>query len=211
MPEWNLGQILSNSTARIGRRADVPASTASLFANQAYLDVSQRANHALFESKAVMSTSSGSDIVGLPDDFDEPIVISLATDVSSAKTLERIDVYEYDAIHQEDGSLGIPDRYAIYRDCLELHPSPDSAYSIEMRYKSFVSELVNTSDVPSINTGWRFAIVLKTEQYLMEYVNDFAGAASKRNEYLDFVRSLDDDYAKRQKDRSGVGVWQAAY
>lgn len=194
MPSWTLGEILSNATKRIGRRHDVSKSDASLFANQAYHDVQERADFALSERTAVSSTTSGQESVDLPADLNELISLS---NLSSHQTLRRTSVEAID--NTDPDSLGEPTEYALFRDSALLKPSADSAYSLQFRYKSFATDLVAESDIPSVSTPWRFPILLKTEEYLLELTGDSAGAVAKRNQYLSAVRSLDDDEAKRQK------------
>lgn len=194
MPSWTLGDLLSSATKRIGRRADIDKSDASLFVNQAYHDVQERADFALSERIAVSSTTSGENKIDCPADMNELIALS---NLSSNQTLRRMSVEDID--NTDVDSLGEPTEYALYRDWIELGPSPDSAYSLQLRYKSFATDLVNDSDIPSVSTPWRFPILLKAEEYLLELTGDSAGAASKRNQYLSAVRSLDDDEAKRQK------------
>lgn len=197
MPKWDLDQITSKATQAIGRRADIPRSEASFWANAAYAFVAERAPHALQEQVATSSTTSGENRVDLPPDFNELETLSFLTDVGSSRTLRQTSPDKVDATGFDDP--GKPDEFVLYSDWLELFPSPDSAYSLQLRYKSHNTDLVNGSDVPSVATPWRRAVYDKTKELLLsEVVNDPAAAAAQRNEFLDTIQSLRDDHAKRQ-------------
>lgn len=198
MPKWDLGDIMSWATKGVGRRADIDRSDVSFLANQAYADVADRAPHALQEKIAVSSTTSGENRIDLPADFNQLKTASFLTDIGSRRTLRQTNQEWVDA--EGFDSVGKPDRFVLYNDWMELHPSPDSAYSLQIRYKAQASTLAAESDVPSLATPWRFPVMRKTQEYLMsEILQDPAGAAAKRNEYLDAVNSLDDTRARRQR------------
>lgn len=211
MPKWNLGQIASKATRAVGRRADLDLSEVSFWINEAYNFVAERAPHNEQERIAVSSTTSGENRVDLPGDFNELRTLSFLTDVGSRRTLKQTNTEFVDAEGFDD--VGKPDRFVLYDNWLELHPSPDSAYSLQIRYKSFNTDLKAESDVPSVSTPWRRAIYDKTKELLYsEVLNDPASAAAQRNEFLNTVTSLDDDEAKRQKaSREQMGVQPYLY
>ena len=204
MARWNLGEIMSDVTARLGRRVDIPKSVVSRYANQAYEDVANVARPANLERIAVSSTTSGENRYDLPADFYEPIQLSWLTNIGSSRTLRRKNVEQVDATGFKP--LGIPDSYVLYGNWLELDPSPDSAYSLQLRYRSFVTTMVGPGDVPSLSTDWRFPIVLKTESYLHQWLGDTERAGGANNAYLSHIQTLDTDRARRQRDPSSMRV-----
>lgn len=196
MPSFNLGQLMSNATARIGRRSDLATSDVSYWVNTAYMIVQTQAPSQLQERIATSSTTSGENRISLPTDFYQPINLSYLTDVGSRRTLVLTGPDKVDA--EGFTPVGISDRYVLYSDWMELHPSPDSAYSLQLRYLSYATDLVNTTDVPSLSTPWRYAVQLKSEQLLAELLNDELLSAKKANDYLAYTSTLDTDQAKRQ-------------
>jgi hypothetical protein len=205
MARWNLGQIMSYATAGVGQRRDIPISIASFIANEAMHQVYAAAPHAWQEKLAISSTTSGENRVFLPNDFMEPISLSYLTDIASSRTLR----YERDpARFDSEGftPVSVPDRYTIYNGWMELHPSPNSAYSLQLRYRSYTTDLIEKTDIPSVSTDWRYAVVLKSRQLLAEWLPDLQLANALRDRYIEHIATLDSDRAKRQGDHSGWGV-----
>jgi len=205
MPSWTLAEITSQATARIGRRADMPLSTVSFWANQAYQEVAEVSPHALQERLAVSSTSSGENRFQLPSDYKEILSLSYLTNIaSSARTLRRISLARADI--QDPDALGVPNSYVQYNDFLELWPSPNSAYSMQLRYRQWVPDMVSLASVPSLSTPYRYAILLKTEQHLHEFLGNDERAVNAEFRYQQFLSQVNNDEARRQHDAGGFGV-----
>ena len=212
MPAFTLGEIMSQGTARVGRRADIPLSDASFWANVAYLEVADAIPFALQERIAISSTTSGENRFDLPSDCGEPLSLQLTSIAASSTTSTggsiRTDIeWSYTtlrltsiAAHDARGHLpgGTPTEFAFYNNWLELWPSPDSGYSLQLRYRSLVTDMLATTEVPSISTPWRPAILLRFESFLHEYLGNDAAAAQSFNRYLAFVNTKKTDEARRQ-------------
>ncbi len=190
--------MISDLTNRLGR-GDIPQSTVSRYVNQAYLDVVDMSDPVAQERIALSSTTSGENRIDLPSDFQTPISLSYLTDIgNSARTLGIIAPESIDAAGFTP--VGISDRYALFADWLELFPSPNSAYSLQLRYKSFATVMTASGDAPSISTAWRFPIVLKAQSYLHGWLNEPDRALQANDTFLRHVSALDTDRANRQTD-----------
>lgn len=203
MPNWTLGELMSQATLRAGRRSDIAASTVSLWVNQAIQDVALEAPQALLEKIAISSTSSGENRITLPSDYYETVSLSyLSATYGSAYTLTRRSEVGLDA----DGfsPIGKSTHYALYNNWLELWPSPDSSYSLQLRYRGYPSDLTATSAVPSLDTEWRYVALLRAEQYIHEYLGNYDDAQLAAVRYLTRVSALKDVYAKRHASRDGM-------
>lgn len=198
MPVWTLGEIMSAATTRIGRRSDIAASEVSRWANQAIQDVALESPQAQLEKIAISSTSSGENRIDLPEDFYEPLTLSYSGDSapSSVRTLRRWSADQVDAVGFS--TPGIPTQYVLYSDFMELHPSPSSAWSLQLRYRAYPTDITSTSSVPSLATEWRYAALLRTEQYLHEWLGNHDDAQLSLMRYLAKVSSMKDLEAKRQ-------------
>ena len=204
MPSWTLEEITSQATARVGRRANLPLSTVSFWANQAYQEVAEIAPHALQEAIAISSTSSAENRFQLPSDFKEILSLSYLTNVGSSRTFRRISFARADV--QDPDVLGIPQEYVQYNDFLELWPSPNSAYSLQLRYRIWVDDMVSLNSVPSLSTPYRYAILLKTEQHLHESLGNDERALNAEFRYQQFLSQVNNDESRRQHDAGGFGV-----
>lgn len=198
MPAWTLADLMSRATTRIGRRSDIAASDASFYVNMAYQEVAQAAPSALMETITVSSTTSGENRIELPADCLEIINLSWLTQVgtNSARTLRRTSPNQVDQAGFD--TLGKPDQYVIFSNWMELWPSPDSSYSLQLRYYAYPSDMTVTTAIPSLATEWRPAVLYLSEALLHEHLgNDYEGATA-RARYAAYTASLKDTQARRQ-------------
>lgn len=143
---------------------DIQPSRVSFYVNQAQRDVANRVQQLEFERIAVSSTSSGEDKLFLPADCERVLALSFATGASH-RIIPQTDLDGFDSRSQ--GTLtGLPQVYASYASWLEFYPSPDSAYSLQLRYLARLSEVTNLDQVPSVDTRYHQAVLFKTVHYL---------------------------------------------
>lgn len=189
---------MSNATARIGRRSDLAVSTISYWVNVAYQEVAQAAPSALMEILTVSSTTSGENRLELPTDCMELINLSWLTTLGtqSGQTLRRTNVNRVD--QAGFNPIGKPSEFALFNNWIELWPSPDSSYSLQMRYIGYPADMTATTAVPSLATEWRPAVQYLAEAFLHEYVGNELEAASARARYAGYTASLKDKEARRQ-------------
>lgn len=202
MPQWTLGQLMSQATTRIGRRSDIPPSTVSFWANQAIEDVALEAPQSSLESITAFSTVSGTSRYSLPANMYELLSLSYTSQAqvsSSALTLRRMDERNADAMYGGNGAQ--PTHFVMYANWCELWPSPNSAYSMQFRSRLYPSELTLTSATPSLDTEWRPLALLRLEQYLHEHLGNDDSAAVAAARFLQRVSTLKDSIAKRQSPR----------
>ncbi len=186
---------MSKATTRIGRRSDIAASDVSFYVNMAYQEIAAAQPHALLETLTVSSTTSGENRIELPADCMEITMLSwLTTDIGSAMTLRRISTDQVDAVNTAQGK---PSQYALYSNWLELWPSPDSSYSLQMRYIAYPSDMTATTMVPSLATEWRPAVLYLSEALLHEHVGNELEGANARARYAGYAMSLKNTAARR--------------
>jgi len=217
MPILTLGQVMSMGTTLAGGRNDFSSSEASTWANLALeqIVVVQGGHHAPRESIAISSTTSGGNRIGLPTDFGYPIAFTLYQGSSSTATtgsrntftipLRQRDSAWADA---QDGQTigGIPDAYVLYGSWLELFPSPNSAYSLQLRYGADQATLIQSTDTPQLSARFHQAWLYKTAELFHAARGDVDGEAMARNRYLNYVSTLETDPALKQHDRRSMNV-----
>lgn len=210
----NLGTCCSLATTLAGNRNDWALSEASTWANLALEQVCQAAGayHAPLEGLAVSSTTSGGNRIALPSDFDFPIAVTLYQGSTSTATTSRtttaIPLKQRDSAwvdaqaNQFNG--GIPDTYVLYGTWAELYPSPDSSYSLQLRYSTKQATLVQSTDTPSLDARWHQAWLYKTQELLEASRLNPQGESLARNRYLNYVSTIRTDNAQRQQDRRSM-------
>lgn len=215
MPTWNLGNLMSYATKRIGHRSDIALSDASFWANQAQLDFAYDVPDILQESIEYISVNSGTSQVSLPADWVETKNISLYTTGTyrgSAYTLNQVSQEYADA--QGYYPVAEPQGYFVWNNKLVLWPSADSSAnttawsgrSYRHRYIATPTEMTSTDSVPSIATEHRYGILLKLEVYLHQLVGNLEEASIAEARYVGYVSKLKDSMAKRQASRSKFAV-----
>lgn len=195
MPLYDLGQVMSNATQMLGNRSDIAQSTASFWANEAAQKVFYSVFHSGLEALAVSSTTSGENRITKPTDFFELIALS---DLSLSQPALLRPTYP-DQIDSASTELGRPTRYIEYGTHLQLWPTPDSTYSVQMRYRARQSVLTTTTATPSFDTRYGLAWTYKTTELLADVVLDPERAAMYRNKYLSEMASVPNDNALRQR------------
>ncbi len=207
---------MSLGTSLVGGRNDLSPSEASTWANLALeqVVVVAGAHHAPRETIAISSTTSGNNRIGLPTDFGYPIAFTLYQPSSSATTGSRntltVPLRQRDSAwaDAQDGQTigGIPDTYVLYGSWLELFPSPNSAYSLQLRYGADQATLINSSDTPQLNARFHQAWLYKSAELFAAARDDTEREAMARNRYLNYVSTLETDPALKQHDRRGMNV-----
>jgi len=206
MPQYTLGEMMSYATSAVGRRADLAQSDVSRMVNEAYFEVFYASSPQEAETIAVSSTTTGENKLELPTDFLEPISATLiyststsTSDHSSYNTLRLVSVEDMDGRNPQPS--GTPVDIAFFNSWAEIWPSPNSAFSFQLRYRAHPSDLTGTDAVPSLGTPWRRAVVLKAEEILFQYLDDPQGVQSAQLRYLDYISRIQTDEASRQKSR----------
>lgn len=211
MPILNLGQVMSLGTTLAGGRADFTLSEASAWANLGLEQISEAAGarHKPREGLAVSSTTSGGNRIAPPSDYAYPLAVTLYVGSSSTATqsrtttaypLKQRDGAWADA--QQGGDLGgVPEAYIPFSTWFELWPSPNSAYSLQLRYGANQPTLVNSTDTPDLNQRWHQAWLYKTAELFHAARGDETGEAFAHMRYLNYVSMLETDQAANQHDR----------
>ena len=206
----NLGTVCSRATEMCAGRTDWILSDASFFANLAAQEVSQYAGHLPKEAIAVSSTTSGENRYALPTDFDYPTALTLYQG-SSATTGSRmttsIPLSGRDANWADSRSLpdtGVPENYVLYATFFELYPSPNSGYSLQLRYVQRQPTLVASTETLMLDERWHPAWLYKTVEMLEASRNNIEGVAMARNRYLSYVATVPTDRQLKQRDRNSM-------
>lgn len=208
----SLGQLCSYATRMAGGRNDYELSEASFWVNQAYSTVYNRTGHTPLEAVATSSTTSGEQRYQLPQDWNYGIAVTLyqgststATTGSQSTTVIRLRQQDANWIDAQTLSpSGVPEAYVQYSSWFELWPSPNSAYSLQLRYAVKPPVLVDSTDTIALDERWHAAVLYKTVELLEASRNNVEGEAMARNRYLSYVVSVPTDQSMKQRDRNGM-------
>lgn len=212
----SLGQCCSLATTLAGGRNDWALSEASTWANLALEQVSELAgaHHKSREALAISSTTSGGNRIAPPTDFVYPIAVTLYVGSSSTNTASRTTT-EY-PLKQRDAAWvdaqpdqnvgGIPEAYIPYAGWMELYPSPNSAYSLHLRYGASHPTLVDSASTPDLNARFHQAWLYKTNELLEASRNNPEGEGMARNRFNNYLATIETDKALMQHDRKSMSL-----
>lgn len=200
----SLADVTSRATTLAGGRTEWQPSEISFWANVAAQEVYNQVVHLPLESLAYSSTTSGENRLSLPSDFDTPLALSnLSTDgVTGGRQLPLVTGDWIDS--QASTTNGEPQVWALYGTWLELWPSPDSSYSLLLRYRARQGTLVASTDTPAFDERWHPGWLYKTTELLEASRGNPEGEALARNRYLSYMASIPDDRSRRQQVKTGM-------
>lgn len=208
----SLGDLCSTATAFSGGRADISLSEASRYANLAYAEIARQIGHQPAQQLAVSSTTSGEFRYATPSDFDAVLAFTLfqpSSTTTGSRTTNAIPLLARDAAWGDSWSLpnaGVPANYINYSTYFELYPSPNSAYSLQLRYTAKMPVLVASSDTVALDDRWGLAVAMKAAEYLAAARNDVEGEALARNRYINYVSQIPSDAQLAQRDKRSMSL-----
>tara|TARA_R100000329_G_C7593785_1_gene210521 strand:+ start:475 stop:1095 length:621 start_codon:yes stop_codon:yes gene_type:complete len=81
----------------------------------------------------------------LPDDFLEPIRLSITS--GNTSTLEMVGTFEISKLRMEaDNTTGTPRNFTLIDGSIEVFPTPDTAYDLQILYYTTIENLANSTD-----------------------------------------------------------------
>lgn len=203
--QLTLAQIASVATTFNQGRLDLSLSEVSMYANLALAEVATRLPHDSLQQIAVSSTTSGENRMDLPADFDYALTVSITSGAVGGMRKQLVE-RQVSWLDSNASNLGEPRYYIKYGSWLELAPSPDSSYSMEMRYVGKVRSMVSSTDTPNIAERFHYAVALKTAEICAAARNDIEQEAVNRARYLSYMGSTPSDLAYLQRSQNGMAV-----
>lgn len=204
---WQLGELMSEATQIAGSPPGLPTSRISQLANQAIRDVAARLVHLELEDVVTGSTTTTSNEATLPSDCE--VILNLSFDTSVAgvggRSIRQAAAWELDA--KSDGTeQGIPRMYLSWQTWIEFYPSPDSAYSLLLRYRKRLSDITSLTARSSLDTRYDQAILYKTVEHLHLRKGEYDKVAQARALYESELKQIPNYYAQKQQNRAGMGL-----
>lgn len=204
---WSLRDLLSEATSIAGTPPGLPVSRISQLANQAIRDIAGRLPSVELEEVATGSTTTSSNEATLPSDCEVILNLSFDTDVAGVggRCIRQAAPWELDAA--SDGTVaGIPEMYISWQTWIEFYPSPDSAYSLLIRYRKRASDITSLTARSSLDTRYDQAILYKTVEYLHLRQGQYDKVAQARALYEAELRQIPNYFAVKQQNRTGMGL-----
>lgn len=164
-----LSEMRTILRSRIGNPTivDVPDSVLDQELNAAYQDIVDRYRFHKARKRCQFDTVIGQARYDLPSDVLSVFrVKDMTNNVKLTKWGDR-------QLSVADVTEAKPTRYVRYRDYIELWPTPDGVYTIEVYYKYAHGKMTADDDQPGLPSVWHEGIMVKAKyNYYMNIAND---------------------------------------
>ena len=206
MPKLTLGQMISRATTNAGGRLDWNQSDASFYVNEAaeYIASALGIEHRSLESSYATTIGSGVSRMILPSDYNVSLAFSIATARAGQwRTLGKKDIGWADTF---DGRLsnGTPEAYVEFGGVFEIVPQAVSSYSLQLRFRRNLQEVVSSASTFPFDQQWDWAVVLKAGELLAMSRGDVEVEQLSRNRFIDSMNMVLPDQTKKWMDQRGA-------
>lgn len=156
-------------------------------------------------------TANVSDITngsGLPDNFVQAIDL-LLTSQGREKVLRYRDVREIDAKTPDSDDTtahpaNVPREWFNYAETIRVHPVPNDAYTVTLRYYKKPTMLDSDSDVPELPSEFEELLVLGAAYRIMQVKDNYDQAGILQNKYDELLAKLVMRYSQKQVGRPTI-------
>lgn len=211
----SLGDIISLSTQFAGR-TDLAASDVSRLANIALTEVCSRNYYQPKEQTSLSNVTGAGDErrIELPSDFDGVIGLKFYSTSTDPDTGDNIlgtgvdlDITDTTFLDSHSSTSGLPARYAIYGDSVEIDPIPNSRGSFVMRYLAKQPTLIVSTQTPNLDEHWHQGWLWKTTSLVCLSRGNVQGADDAERRYINYMSSTVPDRQTVQLAKKGQGLW----
>lgn len=191
MPSLTLGTLMSEATAALGARTELTASTVSLYANIAQLEVAAMLPHTELLATQTLVLAAGSNATVLPADLGEIVDVSRPNSFDSFgnRLLTQVPLAQIDNA-SEGTATGVSNRFATSANSILFYPTSTSVDTFTLRYVKVPSDMTNLTDLPSLHTRYHPAILFKLQEDLADRVLDTQRAAYFRNKVISVLGTV---------------------
>lgn len=207
-----MAQMISRATTIAGGRLDWDASDASFYVNQGidYVARNIGVNHRALEASYATTITSGVTRMALPTDYNYALALSIGSTVAASgstqwRVLGKRDIGLIDTMAARYDASKQPEAYAEYGDrFFDVAPSPNSSYSLVLRYQRHPSELTLSTATCELNSQWHWPAVLKAAELLAMSRGDYELEQISRSRYIDYMSTVLPDQDKKWMDQRGA-------
>lgn len=141
--------------------------------NQGQVYVCAQTDFREMERYEDVAVSAGTAEYTLPTDFQRVYTVTIIEADGSATPLDQQSVSDLD---RKDADTGKPAAYTLTRDKLRLWPTPDTAYTVRVRYFKVPTTLTAGPDEPEIPSAYQHLLVTYALWHCYERENDYNSA-----------------------------------
>ena len=163
-------------------------------------DLSRKIRHWRMEERTTLSASG--QYTAIPADFAAPIRLSLDTD---SVALELINSQEMQEARQSANDVaGKPRYYALSKGEIELFPTPDGAYTVDLTYRKKVDALSDSNTTNAILDNFPDAYLYGALMHSAPYLSDDTRVGVWKSLYAEALEAIHRDNSDAKFGASGI-------
>lgn len=200
---------LSDMVAVLRRRIGNPSTTdvtdtiLKEHINSAYVEIADNFRFHKTRKLCTFTTVASTRRYGLPTDCD--VVLKVRDNTNSVR-IEKSDSRRFAEL-TDTTTEGFPTQYARFRDWIELQPTPDGAYEIQLYYRVATTLLSADTDEPALPASWHEGILRLARWYYYTEEGDEPKANSAYNSYTVWASKKTNEVDEEKVDfDSGVSL-----
>lgn len=187
-----LANIRTSVRKRIGNPSDVLVLDTDLndVINRAIKDLADRYRFHATRKVATFLTVAGTDKYVLPPDYN--VVMKVAR--QDASTFGKIWKTSFGWINNHPSQInGKPTKYAIAQNYIQLWPTPDIVYTIQLMYRFNPVALAADGDTSPLPSAWDEGIILCSRHMYWDDNGDVSKATYALNKYNQWLEGKSDE------------------
>lgn len=187
--------------ARIGNPdiTDVPDVDLTRILNSAYGDIADRFRFHKVRKLCTFPTVTSQREYGMPADLLE---IMKVRDLTNGRQIKKADYIDAASNAEKADSIieQQPLHYIRYRNFINLYPTPDGVYVIELFYKAGVVDLVADADTPILPAPWHEGIIKLARHYFYDEKGDIPKSQYALSIYNSWLSTKPNEVDEEKKD-----------
>lgn len=174
----NLLQLRTDLRGRVGNPtvAEVPNSELDDRINESIRDIIDR--YGFLNARKIVQFNTVMDVPRYAIPTDCLVVMKLRHPLDNLQLIKRDETWASKRMTEDSGR---PTDYLRERDWMQLFPTPDDVYTLEIMYKAAPATLVNDVDEPELPSMWREGILLLARAKHWDYKLDIQKATHAYN------------------------------
>lgn len=200
----NLAAMRAALRPKIGNpsTAEVPDTTLNRILNTAGREIASK--YPFHETRCIraFATVSGTSQYAVPPDM---AALFRVWDDTNKKKLQKRGV-RFIAVQRLNVPNGKPGFYVHSNNFIQLVPTPDAIYNINVYYLTIPADLVADTDVPVFPQGWHDGQVIKARHIYYDERGDIGKAIYAKNEWKDWVSDKPSEIDMEKDDLEDAGV-----
>lgn len=155
--------------------------------------------------QAYTLTAGVSDITngsGLPANYVQALDLNL-TSQGREKVLTFMDTVAIDDTYPDPDDttvnpLNVPNNWYFYAETIRVYPSPDSAYTVSLRYYKKPTLLSSDADIPELPSEFEELLVVGAAYRVLQVKDNYDQAGILQNKYDEILQKLVAKYSQAQ-------------